>query len=60
MILGKMMEAKDEVCEDAEVVCSVSIVVWYAMQELRSWSVSRQSPDSNGMNILEEWRGRRR
>ena len=55
-----MMEAKDEVCEDAEVVCSVSIVVWYAMQELRSWSVSRQSPDSNGMNILEEWRGRRR
>lgn len=28
------MEARDEVCEAAEVVCSVRIVVRYAMQEL--------------------------
>ena len=34
MILGRMSEAREEVCEEAEVVCSVRMVVWKAMQEL--------------------------
>ena len=29
-----MREAREEVCEEAEVVCSVSMVVWKAIQEL--------------------------
>ena len=31
-----MREAREEVCEEAEVVCSVRIVVWKAIQELRN------------------------
>lgn len=34
-ILGRMREARDEVCEEAEVVHSVRIVVWWAMHALR-------------------------
>ena len=33
-IFGRMMEASEEVPEDADVVCSVRIVVRYAIQEL--------------------------
>ena len=36
MILGRMMEAREDVFEAAEVVCSVRMVVRYAMQELLS------------------------
>ena len=32
--MGRMREARDEVPEDADVVCSVKIVVRYAIQEL--------------------------
>ena len=41
MILGRTREAREEVCEEAEVVCSVRIVVLWAMQELRYVSVLR-------------------
>ena len=34
MILGRTREASDEVWEAAEVVCSLRIVVLWAMQEL--------------------------
>lgn len=34
-ILGRMREARDEVCDEAEVVHSVRIVVWWAMHALR-------------------------
>ena len=33
--MGRMSEARDEVAEAAEVVCSARMVVLYAMQELR-------------------------
>jgi hypothetical protein len=33
-ILGRMREAREEVCEEAEAECSVRIVLLYAMQEL--------------------------
>lgn len=38
MILGSMSEARDEVCEEADVVCSVRMVVWKAMHELEDAS----------------------
>lgn len=34
MILGRMMEAREEVCEEAEVVHSARMVLLWAMQEL--------------------------
>jgi hypothetical protein len=34
LILGRTSEARDEVCEDADVVCSVRIVVLCAIQAL--------------------------
>lgn len=33
-ILGRISDASDDVCDDAEVVHSARIVVWYAMQAL--------------------------
>lgn len=36
-ILGRMREARDEVCEEAEVVHSLRIVERWAMQELGGW-----------------------
>jgi hypothetical protein len=33
-ILGRTSEAREDVCEDAEEVCSLRMVVWCAIQEL--------------------------
>jgi hypothetical protein len=34
-ILGRMSDGSDDVCDDADAVCSVRMVVLCAMQELR-------------------------
>lgn len=66
LILGRMREARDEVCEAAEVVHSVRMVVLWAMHEL--WFgmllVSHHTKPSPGRGrgmegcLLEEWRRR--
>jgi len=38
-ILGRMSEARDEVCDEAEVVHSLRIVVLCAMHELWKWTL---------------------
>lgn len=38
-IFGRTREARDEVCEDAEAVCSASMVVLWAMQALAEVSI---------------------
>ena len=54
MILGRMMEAREEVLEAAEVVCSVRMVVLYAMQELGQ-TVSRSTEGGwEREGVLEE------
>jgi hypothetical protein len=40
VIFGRTREAREEVCEDAEEVCSVRMVVLWAMQELVMVSVA--------------------
>jgi hypothetical protein len=37
--LGRTREAREEVEELAEVVCSLRIVVWWAMQALGGWGL---------------------
>jgi hypothetical protein len=38
--LGRTSEAREDVCEEAEEVCSLRIVVWCAIQELGTVSRS--------------------
>lgn len=39
-ILGRMREARDDVCDDAEVVHSARMVVLWAMQELSQYRLA--------------------
>ena len=35
-ILGRTSDAREEVCDEAEEVCSLSMVVWCAIHELET------------------------
>ena len=55
LIFGRISDARDDVCEDAEVVCSVRMVVWYAIQELcDKWSALAQEYSTDRLDILKE------
>ena len=62
-ILGRMREASDEVCDEAEVVHSLRMVVLCAMQELvraSAWLAWIQPARYvTGDNALDQRRGRR-
>lgn len=60
-IFGRIRDASDEVCEAADVVHSVKMVVLCAIQELQCMSDGTDFLEWSGQgdqgSLLEEWRG---